>query len=248
MKSYLLAALFGLGFVGASSAGTVVIPYSGSFDEASVLLPQDGLPAGDVDTLGGLADVAQFNLLAGVNTFIGSIESPDDPSDSFLISIGPGLELIGATINWGTNLPGLDIAFPPPAGYLVQMSGGPGPSWTLEENSATPTIFNIADLFGSFFGQSPETYDAPSFSRGPGLYSSTIRNESTVCAGSYAYDGQFLTPYCVEAMDYTMSFIVRSTETKPEPQAQVPLPSVAILLGGGLLALGASQRKRRSAI
>ena len=34
--------------------------------------PQDGSPAGDYDTIGGLDDVGLFNLVDGSNTFEGS--------------------------------------------------------------------------------------------------------------------------------------------------------------------------------
>jgi hypothetical protein len=60
-KSKLLAGL-AIVAVGALShitpvqAATVVIPYAGSFNEAAIGA-EDGLPAGDYDTIGGMADV-----------------------------------------------------------------------------------------------------------------------------------------------------------------------------------------------
>jgi hypothetical protein len=108
---------------GTTSAGTVPVPYTGSYDEA--LVPADttdGLPAGDFDTIDGIDDVALFQLVEGTNTFTGSIFSSQDPADSFNVEILSGFRLTGASIDWGTNLSGLSFTIPVPSGYLQQTS------------------------------------------------------------------------------------------------------------------------------
>lgn len=82
---------------GVTHAAAVIVPYSGIYNEVSQA------PGGDYDAIGGLVDVGQFNLQAGNNFFTGGIKTPSDSSDAFLVGIGSGLKLIGATITWGTN-------------------------------------------------------------------------------------------------------------------------------------------------
>lgn len=236
---------------GEAAAGTVLVPYTGSFDEAAVPSdPGDGLPAGDFDTIGGLADVGLFQLVEGTNTFTGSIYSPDDPSDGFNIEILTAHRLIGASIDWGTNLPGISFSIPVPSGYLQQTSfvGGsfPPPEWTLEESSVTPEIFTISGLEGTNLGQSPQTKSTGALDVGPGIYLSLLRDLSSTCAQSYRevdVDGQIgLETYCVEGIDYTMTFNV---EKLPSPPPEVvPLPGTLPLALAGLgVFLGLSRRR-----
>ena len=130
----MVAGLFVFAFTTYSFALAIVIPYSGTYDEASVPA-EGGLPAGDYDTLGGLSDVGQFNLVDGSNTFEGSVWAPGDSGDLFLIGVGANQTLTGASIAFGTNLTPLNPMFAFPA-----------PQWTLEESDADPTIFNVAEL------------------------------------------------------------------------------------------------------
>ena len=157
--------VFFLGFLivgAAAQAGTVTVPYFGSFDEAGVPA-EGGLPAGDYDTIGGLPDVGLFNLVTGSNTFAGSIFTPGDSADTFLIGIGSLQTLTGASIEFGTNLTVFNpmFAFPPPR-------------WTLEESSPTPTIFDLS--VGADGLNSPQLLIAPAFSRGAGIYNVLIGN------------------------------------------------------------------------
>jgi hypothetical protein len=180
--------------VGATAqAGTVTVPYVGSFDEASVPGPQDGLPAGDYDTIGGLPDVGLFNLVAGSNTFEGSVWTPGDSSDVFLIGIGPLQTLTGASIAFGTNL-----------SLSNYMFAFPAPQWTLEESDPTPTIFDLT--VGYDYMSSTQISIAPAFERGEGIYSVLIGN------GTFGINaGDYETP-----IDYTMTF---ETTVVPVPAA-----------------------------
>jgi hypothetical protein len=201
----------------ATQAATVVVPYAGSFNESTVAA-EGGLPAGDYDTIGGLDDVAQFNLVAGTNIFSGGIFTPDDSSDVFLINIGANQTLIGASIAFGTNL----TEFAP-------MFAFPPPHWVLEESSPTPTIF---DLIMGFDGMDvTQNTTAPGFSKGAGFYSMLIGN------GTFGVNaGNFKTP-----IFYTMTFDV------VERISSVPLPAALPLLAGGLGLLGfAGVRRRRT--
>lgn len=181
---------FGFLLLGAAAqAGTVTVPYVGSFDEATVPGPQDGLPAGDYDTIGGLLDVGLFNLVAGSNTFEGSVFTPGDSSDVFLIGIGPLQTLTGASIAFGTNLNSSNPMFAFPA-----------PQWTLEESDTTPTIFDLQ--VGSDGLMGTDNVIAPAFERGEGIYSVLIGN------GTFGSN--------TGPIDYTMTF---ETTVVPLPGA-----------------------------
>lgn len=184
---------FALGFVIAScgaQAAAVVVPYVGSYDESVVPGPQDGLPAGDYDTLGGLEDVGLFNLVDGSNTFVGSVYTPTDSSDVFLIGIGANQTLNGASISFGENLTPFNPLF-----------AAPGPQWTLEESDVDPTIFNITNI-GDDGMTGAKLSIAPAFSRGEGVYSVLIGN------GTFA-------PNNGGGVDYTMTFNVTSEVPVP---------------------------------
>jgi hypothetical protein len=179
-------------------AGLITIPYSGSYDEV-VVPAEDGLPAGDYDTIGGYVDVGLFNLVAGSNTFEGSVFTPSDSSDVFTIGIGANQTLTGASIAFGTNLSPFNplFAFPPPI-------------WTLEESDTDPTIFLI-DPLGSNGQTATLNVTAPSFSRGVGIYSVLIGN------GTFGSNNG--------AVDYTMTFNVEETAPVPIPTAILLLGS-----------------------
>jgi len=167
----------------------ITIPYSGSYDEADVPA-EGGLPPGDYDTIGGSEDVGLFNLVDGSNTFEGSIWTPGDSSDFFLIGIGSTQTLTGASIAFGTNLSSSNPMFAFPA-----------PHWYLEESTTTPTIFDL--VVGSDYLTTTDNVEAPPFSREEGVYNVLIGN------------GTFGT-YQGAPINYTMTFDVIS-EAVPEP-------------------------------
>lgn len=193
-KSFLILCIF---FFTASFAygAAITIPYSGSYDEA-VVLSEGGQPAGDYDTIGGLEDVGLFNLVDGSNTFEGSIWTPGDSSDFFLIGIGSTQTLTGASIAFGTNLSPSNPMFAFPA-----------PHWYLEESDTTPTIFDL--VVGSDYLTTTDNVEAPPFSREEGVYNVLIGN------------GTFGT-YSGAPIDYTMTFNVIS-EAVPEPATMLLL-------------------------
>lgn len=185
----------------AINAEAIIVPFTGSYDEA-VVPAEDGLPAGDYDTIGGLLDVGLFNLVAGSNTFEGSVFTPDDSSDVFLIGIAPLQTLTGASIAFGTNLSPFNPMFAAPA-----------PQWTLEESDTTPTIFDVT--VGSDGLNTTQVVVAPAFSRGEGIYSVLIGN------GTFATNNS-------GPIDYTMTF---ETTVVPIPAAAWLFGSALGLLG-----------------
>jgi len=190
MTAAFLAAL-SAGATGVQAAG-ITIPYSGSFDEATVPA-EGGLPAGDYDTIGGAPDVALFSLVAGANTFLGGIRTPDDPSDVFAIGIGPNQTLTGASIVFGTNLNAFDPLFAAPA-----------PFWTLQEASITPTIF--LQTLGFTGMDAPLSLVAPAFTRGEGIYALIIGN------GTFATNSN-------APVQYAITFNVSQISAVPIPAA-----------------------------
>jgi hypothetical protein len=197
-------------------AATVIVPYAGSFNEASVAA-EDGLPAGDYDTIGGNLDVGQFDLVAGLNSFSGSVWTPRDSSDFFLINIGANQILTGATIAFGTNLT-----------PLMPMFAFPPPQWNLSDSAGITTIFDLT--VGSNGLTSTANVTAPAFTAGPGFYGMLLGN------GTFGVNtGDFNTP-----INYTMTFTV------DQKISTTPIPAALPLLAGGLGILGfASRRKKR---
>ena len=215
MGKVLLAVFILLLSFGHVYAAAIIVPYAGLYDEI-VVTASDGLPAGDYDTIGGLPDVGQFNLVSGSNTFEGSIWTPGDSSDAFLIGVGADQTLTGASIVFGTNL-----------SMFAPMFAFPAPHWTLEESDIDPIIFDL--IVGYNWMDSPQSLIAPSFSRGEGIYNVLIGN------GTFGIlEGNYSTP-----IDYTMTFTVGSA---PAP---VPEPSTFVLLGAGLAGLAAMGIRRR---
>jgi PEP-CTERM motif len=197
-----------------AQAGVVVVPYSGNYDE------RVSAPNGDYDAIGGLDDVGQFKLLAGNNVFLGDVKTPGDSSDFFQISVGAGLKLVGAAIVWGTNANDFNPIF-----------ASPGPLWTLEESTVTPTIFLIPDLGGNR-STTALNYVANAFARGPGDYGMTLGN------GTFAMNNN-------DAIAYRMTFVVESTDvTNPNPVSE---PGTFALVGLALAALGLMSKRRRTA-
>lgn len=251
-------ASIGLAFSALSQAGSVVVPYFGSFDEATVAT-EDGLPAGDYDTIGGVDDVALFNLIEGTNSFTGSIWTGEggDPSDVFNIGIGSGLVLTSASIDWGTNLPGI-VWYPygpfgvyPPAEYRQQSdysTNSDSPDWFFEESSITPEIFTINELANPIdFGESGMTFESGPLNVTEGIYLSSLIGVAT-CAQTYdiGNDG-FYYAYCVEGIDYTMTFTVESDGSSP-PVSAVPLPGAVWLFGTAIAGFaGFSRYKKKTA-
>lgn len=231
-------------------AALINVAYNGTFDESSISA-EGGLPAGDFDTIGGVDDVAVFQLVAGNNDFFGSIYSPSDVADVFNIQIGENLRLVGATIAWATNLPSLQLNFPfVPNGFLQQNTFfANAPDWFVEESSATPEVFTIFDLeagkVGGTFDVAPSFYTGSSFSREQGIYSSLLSAAGT-CAQSYRQvnvGGQIgLEAFCAAGIDYKMTFIVEQIQVDPPNSVSEPM-SLGILL----LSFGALVYSRRKA-
>ncbi|SFT46647.1 VPLPA-CTERM sorting domain-containing protein [Sedimentitalea nanhaiensis] len=242
----LFTSLLAIAAATGSHAGTVVVPYTGSFDEAAIVA-EGGFPAGDFDTLGGAEDVGLFNLVAGTNTFSGSVYSANDPADTFLIAIAEGMQIVGASIAWATNLPGIEYDFlsPSPAGFLQQNTfGAEAPYWTLEESSITPTVFRLDGLeatkVGNTFDVAPSSYDAPDFMRGAGIYSSLLDATGT-CGQIYVAADPGVNTQCASGLSYTLSFQVEPTISA------VPLPAAGSLLVFALAGFGAAGLRRRKA-
>ncbi|HEY4161594.1 MAG TPA: hypothetical protein VGM59_00940 [Dongiaceae bacterium] len=188
--------------LGAASAQAV--PYTGSFDESTI---------GDYSAVTG----QQFNLVGGANTFTGSIHTPSDSSDAFLIGIGPNQTLTGASIVFGTNLNDFDPLFAAPA-----------PIWTLEQFTSSPTIF--LQTLGSNGQDHPVTF-TPSFaSLGEGLYSMIIGN------GTFADHNN-------GAVGYTMTFTVAQTVAATPIPAALPL----FASGLGVFGFLARKKKQKNA-
>lgn len=167
-------------------AALVDVPYTGLYNEATGVEA-----AGDYDNIGGLSDVGVFDLVAGPNVFLGSIGTPGDSSDFFVVRVGAGQTLSSASIVWGTNVSLFNPLF-----------AFPGPLWTLEESDATPTIFLVPDLNGDG-NTAPQSIPAPAFSRGEGAYNMLIGN------GVFGTnDGP---------VGYSMQFIVDAPASVPEP-------------------------------
>lgn len=98
VPSLVLTVLLTIGVV--PSEAVIITTFNGTFDEAT-----DPLTAAtkDYKDLGGPSDVGQFELLAGTNSFLGSIVTPSDPSDTFNIILGSNETLTGVSIFWDTD-------------------------------------------------------------------------------------------------------------------------------------------------
>jgi hypothetical protein len=209
-----LIATVSAGAVGAE-ANTVLVPYSGSFDESTVAA-EGGLPAGDYDTIGGAPDVGQFNLVGGNNTFTGTAKTGNpggDSSDSFIISVGANQTLTGASIQFGTNLDDFHPAFASPAPHFVLS----------ELSGVNPPVFDIPVGFTGL--DHLQTFSAPAFTLGPGLYSVLFGN------GTFARLDN-------AAIGYVMSFTVA------QQVAQTPIPAALPLFTSGLGVMGFAAWRR----
>lgn len=223
-------------FTTTSYAGLITVAYNGSFNETDA-------PGSDYDNFGGVDDIALFNLVEGNNEFIGVV---DRESDVFAIGIGFGLRLIGATVNWATNLPNISFtSFSVPAGYLEQSGTG---ALFLEESSTTPEIFTLDTLRGPLINQDivgssvidGAFFNAPVLSVEEGIYSSLL-NGNGVCASTWGAVFPGLGNIgCVEGIDYTITYKVERFANPPPgggggPITSVPEPTTFPLLALGLL-------------
>gem|GEM_PF-1831408 len=207
------AALSAVAFLSSPAQALLVdVAYTGNYNESSA-------PSGDYDAIGGLDDVGVFTLLSDPtgysNTFSGSVYTPNDSTDGFVIHVADGDTLTGANIIFGTNLD----PFNPLA------IAAPAPRWVFEHNSGSgPAIFDIA-VASDNYQSTPSTYTPTFTALGGGFYNVLIGN------GTFAaYNG---------AIGYTMTFNVEGTISA------VPLPASLPLYGAGLLGLAFLARKRR---
>jgi len=209
--SFVLTVLLTIGAVPAEAV--LITTFDGTFDEAT-----DPLTAATKDfrDLGGTDDVGDFALFVGTNQFFGSIVTPGDNSDAFNIIIGPDETLIGASINFGTNLGSTPTGF----NYL---SINQGTAFELYESSTTPLLLSLdltgANLYGPTLFTAP-----PSFTLGPGLYH-VLLNSGVLAA--------YNPPNNVK---YTINFEVEG--------AVIPAPG-AIMLGSIGVGLVGWLRRRR---
>jgi len=207
------AALSAVAFLSSPAQALLVdVAYTGNYNESSA-------PSGDYDAIGGLDDVGVFTLLSDPtgysNTFSGSVYTPYDSTDGFVIHVSDGDTLTGANIIFGTNLgPSNPLAI-----------GSDLTTWVLEKNSGTdPAIFNIG-VAPDRYQDGPLTYTPTFAALGGGFYNILIGN------GTFAaYNG---------AIGYTMTFNVEGAISA------VPLPASLPLYGAGLLGLAFLARKRR---
>ena len=211
IKRILLPATFALVSYGISHAGTVVVPYSGSYDEAT-----GAQASGDYDNIGGLSDVGLFNLVAGDNVFDGSIFTPTDPADVFLIGIGANQTLTGVTVDFGLNLSPFNPLFAAPA-----------PTFNL---SSTSGVDEIVNRVAGSNGQSSTSTFTSAFTRGEGQYAILFGN------GTFA-------PNNGGPVDYRVTFSVTQTDPPPQPPA-VPVGPALPLLASGLAVLALVRRGR----
>ncbi len=190
-----------------AEAALVTVAYDGSYEEATEA------PSGDYDAIGGLPDVGVFDLMGSssgfANTFTGSVVSPSDTSDFFVIRVGAGQILTGASLVLGTNV----TPFNP-------MFAFPAPQWTMElPYSTTPTIFD--EEVGYDWMSSATTYTPTFGPLGEGIYNIMIGN------GIFGtYNG---------ALDYTMTFTVTGPDISVVPlPAALPLYGAGVALLGFL--------------
>lgn len=197
----------------ATQASAIVVPsFTGTYDEAT------GTEAsGDYDNigpnLGAPTEVGDFQLVAGTNTFLGSIGTPSDSSDVFNIIIGANQTLVGATLTFGDNV-----------GPFNPYFGFPSPTWGLYESSVTPVIFeyNVPNSNGTTSSFS----STQTFTRGPGIYNMLFGN------GTFGTNNG--------PVDYTMTFTVNETTPPPIP---LPAAGWMLLAGlGGLVAAKRKRR------
>lgn len=132
--------------------------------------------------------------------------------------VGPFQTLVGASIVFAENADPFNPLF-----------AQPGPRWSLTESTTTPLIFEIQ--LGPNGATAPQTFSAPVFSRGPGIYGVLIGN------GTFAMNNG-------DPVDYTMTFEV--DETLPPSPAPIPLPATLPLMLGGIACLVAAARRSRA--
>ncbi len=190
-----------------ASAALVTVAYDGDYNEATEA------PSGDYDAIGGLTDVGVFDLMGSstgfANTFSGSVVSPSDTSDFFVIRVGAGQTLTGASLVLGTNVTPSNPMFAFPA-----------PHWSMElPYSTTPTIFDSEVGYDRM--SSATTYGASFAPLGEGIYNILIGN------GVFGTNNG--------ALDYTMTFTVTGADISVVPlPAALPLYGAGIALLGFL--------------